>query len=180
MSASIVSFQDASNKEEVLGELKDIFFESSARKTFADQNERDAFFYKYLGWYLEHYPEFCLIFKAGRVLGYVAFAPETHNEELYGIQPHLKTFEKFYLNFPAHLHINCHAESRGQGVGKQLMDQAFNKLIHLKVPGVHIMTGPDSRNKTFYDRLGFDFHRTLTFQGTPILFMGKSLSENKL
>ncbi len=156
-------------------ELKEIYFESSTRKDFKDEADKEAFFQKYLGFYLTHFPQHVWVAKSDRILGYMVAAPETRNTELYRLQPHLGTFEAYFGEFPAHLHVNFHADARGMGLGSKLFSELASEFKRLKITGVHIMTGPDSRNKSFYLRLGFHFEVTLTFQGHPILLMGKSL-----
>ena len=156
-------------------ELKEIYFESSARKSFKDEADKEAFFQKYLGYYLTHYPEYVWVAKSDRILGYMVGAPETRNAELYRIQPHLGTFEAHFGEYPSHLHVNFHADARGMGLGSKLFSELQKEFQRMKIRGVHIMTGPDSRNKSFYTRLGFHFEVNLEFQGIPILFMGKSL-----
>lgn len=156
-----------------MAELKEIFFESSAKKEFKDQKEKDDFFWKYLGFYLVNFPDYVWIARLGRILGYVVGAPITNDPQIYEIQPHLKSFEAFFNDYPAHLHINCHAEARGLGVGSKLLKELENKLQEAQITGLHIMTSPESRNKNFYKRLGFDFEVTLNSSGSPILLMGK-------
>ena len=173
MSASVVPYID---RPEILDQVKEIFFESSTRKEFKDQVERDAFFEKYVGFYLRHYPELAWIGVLGdKVLGYIVAAPASTDPELDKIQPHLKAFEALFKAYPAHLHINCHHDSRGTGLGSQLVRVLVAELKVMKIPGLHIMTGPDSQNRSFYKKLGFDFESELPFRGTPILFMGKRL-----
>lgn len=158
-------------------QLKEIYFESSSRKTFASEEDKENFYGKYLGFYQKHFPEFFWVASSEqRVLGYVAGAPRTDLPSLYEIQPHLKTFQQFYQEFPAHLHINLHAEARGLGLGSKLLIELEKQFQQNGITGLHIMTGPDARNKNFYSRLGFDFEVTLEFQGNPILFMGKKLN----
>ena len=177
MSASVIPFQ---HRPEIVKQVREIFFESSTRKEFKDQAERDAFFEKYVGFYLAHYPELAWVGMLGeKVLGYIVAAPTSTDPELDKIQPHLKAFEALFKDYPAHLHINCHHESRGMGLGSQLVRALEGKLRAEKISGLHIMTGPDSLNRSFYKKLGFDFESELPFRGTPILFMGKRLSENK-
>lgn len=175
MSAVIVPYKDSMNRE-----VREIFFESSTKKSFTDEAEKEAFFDKYLGYYLRHYPEFAWVAMGERVLGYVIVAPTSDDPELQELQPHLKIFGSQFQDYPAHLHINCHHESRGMGVGVQLVAQAEKKLRGLKIKGLHIMTGSDAPNKSFYKKLGFDFQTELNFHGSTILFMGKSLSDDKL
>jgi ribosomal protein S18 acetylase RimI-like enzyme len=159
-----------------LEEVRAIFFESSTKKTFKDSEEKEAFFYKYVGFYLKHWPYLAVVAVADKVLGYVVTAPETQGQELMNLQPHLKIFQHLFLDYPAHLHINCHVDSRGQGVGGKLMLEAITLLKMQYIKGLHIMTGPDSPNQSFYKKLGFTFLEEQNFQGVSILFMGKSLS----
>ena len=139
-------------------QIKDIFFESSQKKEFANEKEKEAFAWKYLDFYKTHYPQdLWLAVKNNSVLGYVLGMPFTKDTSLYSIQPHLKTFEKFFDTYPAHLHINCRHESRGQGVGAQLVFHFLNHYRNQNIGGIHIITGSDSRNRDFYRRLGFTF-----------------------
>lgn len=156
-------------------ELREIYFESSSRKDFATADEKEAFYEKYLGHYLDHYPEYVWVAREGRILGYMIASPVTHDPELYLIQPHLRVFEEFFEDFPAHLHVNFHPMARGMGLGSKLFSELEKQFQGMKIRGIHIMTGPDSRNKMFYQRLGFNFEKTLDFRGNPILMMGKSL-----
>lgn len=169
----IVKLTNPSPKD--LAELREIYFETSARKDFRDESEREKFFQKYLGHYLENYPDYFWVAKTDRILGYMAGAPVTETPGFYALQAHLKTFENFYEKYPAHLHVNFHADARGMGLGSKLFLELEKQFQRMNITGVHIMTGPDSRNKSFYHRLGFNFEVTLDFQGTGILFMGKSL-----
>lgn len=174
MSATVI-YNPKSLSPKQLSELKDIFFESSTKKDFKDQAEKDAFYDKYLGFYLTHYPEYFWVAEADKILGYVAGAPTTSDPWLHQVQPHLQTFESYFKDYPAHLHINLHSEARGMGLGSKLLQELANQLQDSNITGLHIMTGTDSRNKSFYQRLGFSFEVTLNFLGTPILLMGKRL-----
>lgn len=150
-------------------QLSEIFFEASTKKEFKDQKEKDAFFWKYVGFYLSHYPEYVWIaVQEGKVLGYVLGMPFTQDPSLYAIQPHLKAFQEHFKSYPAHLHVNCHADARGQGVGKKLVMKLLSQLKDQKVAGLHIMTGPTSDNKIFYQKLGFDYE----IEMNSILLMG--------
>lgn len=171
MSATVVSFE-----EKYLPEITEIFFESSTKKEFKDEEERKRFFEKYCGFYLKTYPGLALVaLKNEKVMGYVVGSPVSSGPEIDSLQPHMPVFKDHFNKYPSHLHINCHFESRGLGVGRMLIHALEEKLKALNIEGLHILTGPDAGNKNFYQRLGFDFTITLPFQGTPILFMGKRL-----
>ncbi len=158
-----------------LKELREIYFETSAKKDFKDDVEKEAFFQKYLGCYLSRFPEHVWVARKGRILGYMVASPVTKDPAFYRLQPHLETFESFYEIYPAHLHVNFHQGARGMGLGGKLFSEVEKEFQGMGISGIHIMTGPDSRNKNFYQRLGFDFEVTLDFKGTPILLMGKTL-----
>lgn len=150
-------------------QLSEIFFEASTKKEFKDQKEKDGFHWKYVGFYLSHYPEYAwLAVQDGKVLGYVLGMPFTQDPSLYDIQPHLKPFQDHFKDYPAHLHVNCHVDVRGKGVGKLLVLKLLEQLRDQKVPGIHIMTGPQSDNRVFYRKLGFGFE----VEVNSILLMG--------
>lgn len=169
----IIKLTNPSPKD--LEELREIYFQSSTRKDFKDAHDKEAFFQKYLGYYLSRFPEYVWVAKSDRILGYIVCAPVSQDPDLYLLQPHLGTFEKYFGDYPAHLHVNFHEGARGLGLGSKLFSELEKELQRMKIRGVHIMTGPDSRNKSFYQRLGFHFEVTLEFRGSPILLMGKSL-----
>ncbi|HEX9115488.1 MAG TPA: GNAT family N-acetyltransferase [Anaerolineae bacterium] len=59
-------------------------------------------------------------------------------------------------SYPAHLHINLDAASRGRGAGGGLMNSYLSQLRHQGVEGVHLRT--TSRNRAalhLYAKLGF-------------------------
>ncbi len=164
-----------------LPEVRQIFFETSSRKKFQNEEERERFFEKYVGYYLQHFPKFCLVaLEQSRILGYLVASPSTGGKELLSLQPHLEVFKKEFVAFPAHLHMNCHHEARGQGIGRLMMEMIEELLRAESIIGLHIMTSPDSSNKFFYHKLGFDHQVLETFKGTPILLMGKNLSGKSL
>ncbi len=150
-------------------QVREIFFESSSKKEFKNLQEKNQFEWKYLGFYLGHYPAYAWVaIENDKVLGYVLGMPWTQDPTLYEIQPHLKAFENLYSDFPAHLHINCHSQSRGKGIGKILVKKCLGQMIENNILGLHIMTGPASDNRVFYQKLGFSFVKELN----SILFMG--------
>ena len=156
-------------------QVEEIFFESSTKKKFTNNKERDDFLWKYLGFYLAHYPEYAWVFLSGsKVLGYVIGMPFTHDPTLFSLQSHLKKFEFLFDAYPAHLHINCHIDSRGKGVGRCLLEQLFEQMRLEHIPGVHILTGKTSDNRHFYEKLGFSY----SYTSDEILFMGKTFGQH--
>ena len=161
--------------KEMLSEVREIFFETSAIKEFKDSSSKEAFFYKYLGYYLEHYPQLAFVVVDKNVLGYVVAASETLLKDLVLIQPHLEVFSQEIKTYQAHLHINFHLSAQGQGFGRKLIAQVESVLKSHDIKGLHVMTGPDSQNRFFYQKLGFTFQSVKDFQGSGILFMGKTI-----
>ncbi len=43
------------------------------------------------------------------------------------------------------------------------------------LPGVHLVTGRDSRNRSFYARNGFVTVAELEWAGTPIVMLGRAI-----
>ncbi len=171
MSATLALFRS----QDVPG-IKEIFFETSSKKEFKDDEEREKFFWKYVGFYLQHYPQYAFVaLDQNQVLGYVVAMPESDNEALFKIQPHMPLFKEFFKEYPGHLHINLHHTARGLGLGSKLLIECEKTLQTTKITGLHIMTGPTSRNQSFYLKLGFMAQVELNFHGSPIVLMGKSL-----
>ena len=141
--------------DQFLNEVQEIFYESSSKKEFSSLKEREEFEWKYLGYYIATYPDFCWVaVDDKKVLGYLVSSPETATNEFYRLQPHLLTFENEYAKFPAHLHMNMHFLSRGRGVGTMLMKKCLSFLVLQGVKGLHILTGKDSGNRAFYSKSG--------------------------
>jgi GNAT superfamily N-acetyltransferase len=173
MSEIVVRAFTAADRKQV----ETIFFESSARQDFTDQAEKQHFLRKYLGLYLEQYPDYAFVAAMGAdILGYIVGMPVTEGEELFELQPHLASFTACYQDYPAHLHMNCHHRSRGQGIGQRLYEKMEETFRAQGIKGLHIMTAPAARNRQFYARLGLDFTLEVEFNHSPILFMGKRMS----
>ncbi len=178
MPALIKNYLDLRDDLAANQELTEIFFESSTKKDFKDEEERRAFHWKYLGYYLSTYPQYAWVALDKGVLGYLVGTPVSDTSELVSLQPHLAAFKEFYSDYPAHLHINCHARSRGLGIGTLLTLKFIEQLQNEKCKGLHIMTGVGSANCSFYRKLGFDFEQEKPFGTAAIYFMGKSLTDN--
>jgi GNAT superfamily N-acetyltransferase len=63
--------------------------------------------------------------------------------------------------YPAHLHLNVHADWRGQGIGRQLLEAYLNQLHDLAIPGVHLNTTTlNSAANRLYEQVGFRLLQT--------------------
>lgn len=159
----------------LLRDLRAIFFESSNRKTFADQKARDDFFETWVGYYLRHCSDQTLLAVEGSlVLGYLTGCFDTNAalSELESKQPFLREFIDLFAKFPAHLHINCAEHARGKGVGSALIQKFKSECMEQRLAGVHIITSPNSRNVSFYKKNGFIDTTEKTRNSTVHLFMG--------
>lgn len=59
--------------------------------------------------------------------------------------------------YPAHLHINLLARTRGHGLGRRLMERYLAQLRALEVPGVHLNTTDHNVAACrLYEKLGFE------------------------
>lgn len=58
--------------------------------------------------------------------------------------------------FPAHMHIDLLPAVQGQGLGRALIEQLFDRLREHGSPGIHLGVGVDNERAIgFYRRLGF-------------------------
>lgn len=155
-------------------EVNRIFFESSARKTFDNEAQRDNFRYKYLDYYKETNSELFLISLRGEdVLGYICGSRNSKKElKLYELLPHYSLFEDLFEQFPAHLHINLCDSSRGLGIGSKLIEE-FEALVST---GIHLLTSPKARNRSFYLKNNYLNEYSRSFNNHELLFMGKVLT----
>lgn len=184
-----------------------IFWETAQQSDFADRAERDDYIYRYFGYYRDAAPELFFVARetdaagpptdaagppaeaeaegppadvAGppTVLGYVCAVADTRaHPELYRVAAHVPVFDDLYDRYPAHLHINLAARSRGRGLGGALIAALERRLIATGCPGVHLVTNPGARNVSFYQKNGFidRYRRTLHDEtgAAELLFLGK-------
>jgi GNAT superfamily N-acetyltransferase len=153
--------------------VEKIFWQTSAKTEFSDLQAKLRFQRRYLGYYLESLAAENFVFeKDGHILGYIISHPQTQDAtDLLEMAPLLSHFSELYPNYPAHLHINMTPETRGLGIGSQLIKTLEMRLKTLGVTGLHLLTAPDSRNRSFYEKNGFLFHEVRK----NVLFMGKLL-----
>jgi len=159
-----------------INSLSEIFYESSTKKKFESESQKQDFFEKYLGFYLKNDPTLCFYAEnAGVTIGYCVGMLQTAGAELFEKQPHLRIFQDHYVKFPTHLHMNCDYRYRGQGLGSKLLLAFEQEIAGRNISGLHIMTSSDSPNVSFYQKAGFAFRDEREWFGSRILFMGKKL-----
>jgi GNAT superfamily N-acetyltransferase len=158
--------------------LDPIFFEASATKSFADEVARAAFRERWLGRYLERWPElaFVAIGADGGLVGYIV---GTHHDlardPLFADIGYLPHLADLMAQYPAHLHINLAPGVRSGGVGSRLVAAFSDDARAAGCAGVHLVTGRDSRNRSFYARNGFQAVAELAWGGVPIVMLAKRL-----
>lgn len=161
-----------------LTQFRHIFFESSVKKDFNSISEKEHFFDKYTYVYLTH-PD-AVIFGAwaeDQLLGYTTLFPDSAScEHQYTVNKFYSLFEDLFSDFPVHLHINCRELARGKGVGSKLIDVACEYFENQGSAGIHLVTAPDARNVSFYQRNGFTHSVRRKCFDLEFLFLGRSLS----
>lgn len=168
-----------SELERVHFQLRDIFFLSSSVQSFENVERRERFYNRWLGHYLTHFSDFTWCAQSGpegAVLAYLTVCPNTVDFLRVFDLESLKVFQKFYQDFPAHLHMNTHPTARGQGLGAKLIALAESELALREIPGLHLITGLGERNVAFYERVGFKVYSEQEFSGVCYLLMGKTIT----
>lgn len=161
--------------------LDEIFFESSATKTFASEAARAAFRQRWLGRYLDADPRLVLLaFVAGdapgseRLVGYLAGdLDDPAATGRYSDIGYFPALAAWTARFPAHLHVNVASDERSLGIGARLVESFVREVAAAGRPGVHVVTGADSRNVAFYRRNGFTGAHEFDWQGNRLIFLGR-------
>ncbi len=153
--------------------LKEIFFETSTRVNFSNECERESFFQIYLGHYLDNYFEYTFVLEGSeRVLGYICACPNSYKDSyLYEELSHYGLFEDLYTLYPAHLHINLTQQAQGKGGGGKLIEALITELQKHQCQGIHLITAPTARNRSFYLKNYFQDE----YERQKKLFMGRRL-----
>lgn len=169
---------DKSNREQIQS-IREIFFQTTARKSFKDDLERENFFHIWTDYYLmkEHPGKTLIAVSDDEIVGYLSYCTDSVLAKNH-FQPNIKSyrvFEKHFRHYPAHLHINLSPKAQGLGIGSQLIDECVRALNRENITGVHIVTSPDSKNVNFYEKNNFLFQEAELFNGSKLLFMGRKL-----
>lgn len=180
LNTTVVRFSQLGNEAKIilLSQLKEIFYHSSSIKTFKSADEREAFFMKWCGDYLEFFPDYfyLMVDEASNLLCYLCVCPNT-TENLSRLKvKSLSIFIDEYEFYPAHLHMNTHENYRGLGLGAIILTAVEADLRMKKIKGLHLITEPTARNFEFYKRQGFNNIIGKTYQNTRLCLMGKDLN----
>ena len=161
-----------------LGDIDDIFFQSSATRDFCSQGEKQAFREMWLGRYIEkHRSSFFVAFDTdGRAVGYLAGCLEnpitlSHFNDV----AYFRSIEEICQGYPAHLHVNVAERYRNRGLGTALVGRFVEWAKLHSLEGVHIVTSNTARSIPFYRRSGFTELRTFNGNVGTSVCMGRKL-----
>ncbi len=174
--ARIVRLTDLPDWRIRVAALDAIFFVASATQGFRDAEARSVFRERWLGRYLQTYPHLAHVaLDAGEaILGYIAGAyGDAALDPMFADIGYWPAIAHLTSRYPAHLHINLAAAARNRGVGSQLIEAFLSDARAAGVPGVHLVTGRNSRNRSFYTRNGFVEVAALDWGGTPIVMLAR-------
>ena len=177
-SVSIVQLTAIPDWQRHRPDLDAIFFSASATQSFTSLGARAAFRQRWLGRYLEHFPEctFLAFDGAGSVIGYITGSlADPALDPLFADIGYFREFAPQTACFPAHLHINLHTTARNRGAGSRLIEAFCDHARKHGAPGVHAVTSEQSRNRSFYARNGFAVTATTSWDDHPIVFLARSL-----
>lgn len=178
MSIQIVTLNElqGEQKKQIIASVNEIFFLSSSKKEFASQEAKAAFLKRWCGDYQEFFAgEFFVAMEGEKVMGYLSGCSDSLSAEPRLSVPGYSIFHDQFENFPAHLHINFHPDARGKGLGSVLVLHYMKVLKQNGIKGLHLVTSPDAKNVSFYERLGFNHTVTREFKEMPLYFMGSIL-----
>lgn len=167
---------NSEEREEILQQIRNIFFLSTSIKEFSSPERKEAFFKRWCGDFIQNEPDyFYLMLEEKKLLGYLSGCLDSLKAKSFIEVPGYTVFEDLFTEFPAHLHINFHPDCRGRGLGSTLVNAFIDDLQVLRIPGVHLVTSPQALNISFYRRLGFTNEIPRQFNSMSLLFMGKKL-----
>ncbi len=166
-------------RDVLLADLDHIFFTSSGRQSFESAQEKAAFRERWLGRYLEHFPQYALVAveSGGRAVGYIIGSLDDPARDLrFSDIAALAHFSALTPRFPAQLHINIEANWRGHGLGARLIAAFSDMAREAGAPGVHAITARGFRNVSFYLANDFLERGAVEIDGRELLFLGRDLS----
>lgn len=177
--ASVVRLADLAPHPRYRTRITDIFYGASATRAFASDEARAAFEERWLGRYLAHDPDLVYVALSadGEVIGYlVAATDDPAHAPRFADIAYFKDAAAVTALYPAHLHINLDEGWRGGGIGRALIEALVVELARRGVPGVHVVTGQQSRNVSFYRRAGFTQVAAPMWDGKPLVMLGRVIA----
>ncbi len=176
----IESVSDIALRQALGAQLDPIFFAASATQSFADEQTKAEFRERWFGRYLKDPQDVLLIAReatdkdiiAGYLVGSFLDPAEDSRFEDIG---YFKTLAALTQKFSAHLHINLDSRYRNRGIGSRLIERFVDVARSKGCCGVHIVTGGQSRNISFYQRNGFTYRHNFKAGAVENAFLGRAL-----
>jgi GNAT superfamily N-acetyltransferase len=164
---------------QAVSEAEAIFWESAGTRQFTGEAERVAYRSLWFGRYLEHAPgEFLLALdEAGEVAGYLAGAAVSNASPVPGPDYYPLFPDALIAAYPAHLHANVRAGSRGAGIGAALVRTFAAHCRAQGLPGVHAVTARGSRAAAFFGKCGLAECAAVEWRGRPLVFLARHLAD---
>jgi GNAT superfamily N-acetyltransferase len=169
---------DLPDAERSRRDIEGIFFAASGTREFPSADAKAAFAERWLGRYLAHDAALAWVAVAAddSIDGYLVgslddpaltprFADIGYFADLAGVT----------RRYPAHLHINLADRARNRGLGGRLVEAFVAQVRAGGLPGVHVVTGRGLRNVAFYQRLGFQERAATTYNGRPVVMLGRDV-----
>ena len=172
----ISRFVEEENPAEIRAQIKEIFFLSSRRMKVLRGVAREQVFGSWAGYYLDKIPDQTLLFKTHScgIVGYLTGCFNSAGARpLYRDLFYYQAFDKWYEQYPAHFHVNCHPDFRSQGIGKVLVETFVGYASQAGAAGVHLVTGTRARNRQFYERQKFFKQTTCRLNNTYLVLLGR-------
>jgi GNAT superfamily N-acetyltransferase len=173
----IARLVEESDWRDVLPQIDNILFATSAVQTFRDDHHRGSFRERWLGKYLEHFTNSFFIARDedGTIAGYLAGCLDNPVfTSLFNDHGVYRIFAPLCAAYPCHLHVNVDARFRGHRIGTALMEAFAAHARDHYASGFHVVTDWGS-NVRFYERNGFRTLAATRWSGKEVLFMGKKL-----
>jgi GNAT superfamily N-acetyltransferase len=165
---------------QAVSDIQHIFFESSLRKKFGNECEKETFLKNWTSYYFENPTNQIWLWQNenGMTQSYLMGCQDSAAAAKFyetRILSYL-LFQDLFEQFPAHLHINTSPALRGQGVGSKLIRHYLEQLKKIGIKGVHLITSPDAANVDFYKRNGFNYSCLRGWRDSELLFLGQELA----
>ncbi len=152
---------DAANRMWLIGQAAEIFFETANTKVFESPSDRDDFYQRWFGRYLDADPASFLLAldENSAAIGYLAGCLDSFSEAARPIIEDISLYTPAFCSalrgYPSHLHINVKPGYQGHGVGRLLIARFLQLCRDTGSPGIHVVTGAKSRAVNFYRTRGF-------------------------
>ena len=177
-STHISCLSDEVDCQKAIASVREVFFRTSPYGRSLKGADREEFFFNWAGWYMDNVPEQTLLLRGpeNKIIGYlVGCFDSTSAGELFKRIFYYKELARWYTDYPAHFHVNCHPDYQGVGYGKALVERFGSDAEAAGVRGLHVVTGSTARNRRFYEQLQFRECVQILIGGRSLVLLGKYL-----